>query len=104
MSKEKSLETTKLPKGNHNFPRCMKQFKEAFELLKKNNLYIEQVYPGRYRKIKTKEKTLEIKGYYDQTSFYKIDIKYKKFMQTFLLQVLPKNKKEFENYLEKSLS
>ena len=104
MSKEKSLDTTKLPGGNHNFPREMKQFRDCFELMKKNKLYVEEVFPGRFRNIKEKENTLEIKGYSNQTSLYKIDIKYEKFVQVFYIKVLPENRKEFENYLEKCLS
>ncbi len=104
MTKEKSLDTMKLPSGNHNFPRCMNQFRETFESMKEINLYVEEIYPGRFRKIRHNENVLEIKGYNDLTSSYKIDIKYEKFMQTFNLKVLPENKNNFENFLESCLS
>jgi hypothetical protein len=104
MVKNKSLETTKLPGGNHSIPRKMVQFRDAFEELKNHKIYIEQVYPGRFRPSVKKENTLEIKGYCDQTSCYKIDINYEGVLQKFDLKVEPKNRLEFEKYIYNSLS
>ncbi|MCK5624868.1 hypothetical protein KAI04_03435 [Candidatus Pacearchaeota archaeon] len=99
MSKEKSRETTKIYNKKHSIPKCMVPFLDALEFIK----YVERIGLGSYRKIKSNESTLDLKGYDELKHSYKVIIRHNHFQQEFILSVNKDKKDIFKKVLENYL-
>jgi len=98
--KKGSKDTVRLKGKKHSIPLCMLMFSRCFEKIPE----IERVGLGKFKPEKSNVSTLEIVGYDDLRSAFKVKIAYMGFLQYFYLEVKEDNKCYVQNKLEGSLN